>query len=292
MPRVETLIQEPSGKIAGVDPRRLYDLPFALLTNPPNNFVAVPANSSSPLTAITVSGEGPCEIANLAHEKLGECRVSMQIQDGETQRGLMNRACHIDTIFGSGQQPYWLPESLYIDELRSLIINFTDLSGVANQVAVNMGAARYLALQVDPYMEGIRKRLEERQYMATPYFYTFDPGVAVIPAGGTLTSTITVGQRDHFQLHTLTVVATSMAFDIQIIDVARGESLIDAPNNTTRQVAAGVILGSANFPYKFHTPRLINIGQKLDVIMTDRSGAQNTVYLTLGGRGITDKMWR
>ena len=115
MPRIETLIQDPSGRILGVDPRVISRIPYALLTNQPNNFVAIPANSSSPFTSITVSGEGPCEIASFAHEKTGACRVSMQIQDGSTQRGLMNRAVHIDTIFGNGQQPYWLPETLYID---------------------------------------------------------------------------------------------------------------------------------------------------------------------------------
>lgn len=291
MPRIETLIQDPSGRILGVDPRALAQMPYFLLTNQPNNFVTIPANSSSPFTSITVSGEGPCEISTLAHEKTGACRVSMQIQDGSTQRSLMNRAVHIDTIFGNGQQPYTLPETLYIDELRSLVINFTDISGSANRCAINLGSKRYLSLQVDQYMEEIRKRLSSKQYTSTPYWYTFDAGFVDVGIGATVRQTITVGQREHFQIHNLTVVATSLAFGINVIDVARGESIINAPNNTNRQVSAGLILGNANFPFKLHTPWIIQVGQKIEVIITNNSGAPNRIFLTLGGRGIADKMW-
>ena len=294
--RIKTLIETPDGSIAAVDPRRLAEIPFSLLTNPPNNSVAIPASSASIQRAMTVSGEGPCEVANFAHEQTGAALVNMQIQDGETVRGLMNGGIHIDTIFGSGQQPYWLPETLYLDELRSLIMTFTDISGAGNAVRPNFSAGRYLSLQIDPYMEKIRKRLEQRQYMAVPYFYTWDQGLVnggvTVGALATAQFTITVGQSEHFQIHTLTGVQTSINYDINIVDTSRGESIIDAPNNTSRAVSAGLVVGTANFPFRFHTPRLIQIGQQLLVTLTDRSGAPNTIHLTLGGRAITDKMWR
>lgn len=291
MPQIETLIHDPAGRILGVDPRIMSQMPYFLLTNQPNNFVTIPANSSSPFTSITVSGEGPCEIFSFAHEKTGACRVSMQVQDGSTQRSLMNRAVHVDTIFGNGQQPYHLNETLYIDELRSLVINFTDISGSANRCAVALGSKRYLSLQVDQSMELIRERLKNKQYMSMPYWYTFDNGFVDVGVGATVRQTITIGQREHFQIYDMTTVATSLLFDINVIDVARGESIINAPGNTNRQVSAGLILGNANFPFKLHTPWLIQVGQKVDVILTNNSGAPNRIYFTMGGRGITDKMW-
>ncbi len=297
MPRIRTLIELPDGQIAGVDPRRLHEIPYNLLTNPPNNFVAIAANSSSTFTALTISGEGPLEVASLAHEKTGGCLVFMQIQDGQTQKGLMNGNVHIDTIFGSGSQPYYLPESLYIDELRSMVINFTDISGAGNQVAVNLNSGRYLSLQVDQHMERIRARLDSKQYLTNPFFYTFDQadaggnGGVIIPAGGTIQRTITVGQADHFKLFKISGVQTSIDYDINIVDTARGESIIDAPNNTSRLIAANLCVGTANFPYYLINPRFVNLGQQLLVTLRDRSGAPNTVHLTLGGQSVADKMW-
>jgi len=292
MGNVETLIQLPGGRIGGVDKRILYRIPYNVLTNSPNNFVDIPANSSSPFTSMTISGEGPCEIASLSAERDSACLVFLQIQNGETQSGLMNRAVHIDTIFGNGQRQYWLPETLYLDELRTMIASFTDLQGGANRAALNMGGCRYLQLQVDPYMEEIRSRLENRQYMTTPYWYTLDNGDVTIPAGTTVQETITVGQRCHFQLCNMTAVATSMAFDINIVDISRGESIIDAPGNSNRAISAGLCIGNANYPFKFHESRLIQVGQKLLVTLTDRSGFDNRVHLTLGGKAIENMMWR
>jgi hypothetical protein len=292
MPRVETLIQRADGGIDGVDARRLYELPFSLLTNRPNNFVVIPANSSSPFTAMTLSGEGPAEICAFACERTAPCRVFMQMQDGTRQRGLMNKAVHIDCLFGNGQLPYPLPETLYVDELHSLVVNFTDLSGAGNQAALNLKSGRYLALRVDPYMEEIRRRMEGEQYMSNPYFYTFDNGFVDVGAGATVQATISVGQEYHFLMRQFSVVATSNQFNINIVDDARGESLIDAPGNTNRTIAANLLLGTNNYPYILPAPRFINLGQKLIVTLTDRSGAPNRIYMAIGGRNIKDRMWR
>jgi len=287
------LIEPPArdGRVLAVNKRRLAEMPYFLLTNPPRNIVAIPANQGSPMNIMMVSGEGPAQLVSFGHEKLDAMRVFLQIQDGQMMRGLMNGSVHIDTIMGNGQQPYRLPEALYLDELRSLQITFTDISGVDNEVRVSALASRFLAQQVDPAMERIRNRLNNRQYMSTPYWYTLDEGPVTIPAGTTITPQITIGQDSHFQLFQMSVVSDGL-FDIDIVDTQRGESIISGPLDVHYPIGSELILGNGNFPYRFHEPRLFQIGQRLVVTLTDRSGADNTVHLTLGGRAVAVRMWR
>jgi len=293
MPKMPTLIESPrrDGSIVAVNRRRIAEQPYFLLTNVPNNSVPILANQSSTVQVMGVSGEGPAQIVSFGHEKTGTARVFLQIQDGRTQRGLMNGACHIDTIMGTGRQPYFLPEALYIDELRSLLVTFTDISAAANAVRFSALCTRFNTQQVDPTLERIRKRMEQRQYLSVPYWYTLDAGPVVVGAGLTVQQAITVGQDHHFQIMQMSAVSTGL-FDINIVDSQRGESLISAPQDQNYAIGSELILGNANFPYKFHESRLVQTGQRLIVTLTDRSGAPNTVNLTLGGRAIAVRLWR
>lgn len=300
MARIPTLIESPErdGRIVAVNRARLNEIPYWFLTNQPNNQVTVPANQASTMQIMTLSGEGPMRLISWGHQKTAAMRVFLRVQDGETPRGLMNGSCHIDTIFGNGQQPFFLPEALYLDELRSMQATFTDISGAPNAVRISMLGSKFLTQQVDPTTERIRKRLESRQYISMPYFYTLDEatpdqgGGFQIPAGATVQSTITVGQDHHFQIFTLSAVSTDPRFDIDILDISRGESIVQAPSDSHYPIQAELLLGTGNFPFRFHEPRLIQVGQKLLVTLTDRSGAPNTVNLTLGGRALALRMWR
>lgn len=297
MPRTQTLINSPrnDGSIMAVNRRRLNEMPYFLLTNPPQNQVAVPANQSSPMQICMVSGKGPAAIVSLGHQKTAPMRVFFQIQDGQMQRGLMNGAVHIDTIMGTGAQPYPLAEALYIDELRTLQVVFTDISGAANAVRMSALATRYLDIQPDPNLVRVRRRMDERQYLSVPYWYTLDRattlGGVTVGAGATVQETITVGQDHHFQIFQMSAVSTGL-FNINIVDTQRGESLISAPQDTNYAIGSELILGNGNFPFRFHEPRTIQSRQRLLVTLTDRTGAPNLIHLTLHGRALATRMWR
>jgi hypothetical protein len=298
MPRTPTLLEAGDGHIRAVNRARLFQLPYFLMPNAPNNSVAMTANQSSLQSVATISGGGPGEIVALSHEKTAPCLAMIQIQDGETIRALMNGAIHVDAIFGDRFTPYRMPESLYIDELRSIAFTFTDISGSNNAIRPNTECKRYLQLHVDEHMEKIRSRMEKNQYLSYPYWYTLDRadntggGGITIPAGTTIRETITIGQQSHFEWSKLSGVATSILFDINIVDVSRGESVFDAPTSTNRPVSAGLVMGNGNFPMNLHQPRLFQIGQRLEVTLVDRSGADNTVHLALGGKNCKDMRWR
>jgi hypothetical protein len=295
-----TIIDNPDGSVAAVNLKRLAEMPYFLCSNSPNNIMQIPASQSVGPLIMSISGEGPAEIHSLACNRLAACKILLQIQDGQTQRALMNRACHVDTIFGNYDtttggkkqfRPYPLAEALYIDEQRAVVIIASDLSGAANTFRPCLQAHRMLTRIADVDLSRARARMDQRQYLTLPYFYTFDDGSILVPAGTTVQAEITIGQDSHFELFQISAVATSPLFDINIQDIGTGEAIVDGPQGNTFPISGNLMTGTAGFPFRFHEPRFINLHSKLLVTITDRSGADNTLFLTLSGRALADRMW-
>lgn len=299
--RIPTLVSKPDGAVASVNPLRLNEIPYFLMTNPPANALTIPALASSPPTIISISGEGPAAVFGLTAQRTGVAKVLLQIQDGPKIRALMNRACHIDTIFGNytnsvfGNRAYYLPEALYIDEERAVIATITDLSNAVNTVRLNMEAERLLTRRYEHQLANIRARMDKRQYLTLPKFYTFDNGSSTLAAaiGATNTETITISGDAHFELFKFSVVAQQGldSFSMNIIDAVTGEPLIDAPLGATTNLKASMIVGNAGFPMNFHEPRFFSIRSKLLVTLVNRVALPNEIFLTLGGRDLADRMW-
>jgi hypothetical protein len=312
MPRIPTILSRLNGQVYGINPKRLAEIPYFLVTNPPNNTVVIGPGLSSPKVVMSVSGEGPCEILAFSRQVVraaviqaqARATVFIQMQDGDGIRGLMNGSIHVDNLAGdAGGTMYRLPESLYIDELRSLIFNFTDLNnavGVNNNINFLGSSRRYLTQIIDDDLTRVRARLDRRQYLSTPYWYTLDGGPQNVVGGGTTALfPITVGQDHHFEIHQLTRVvhevgnfAVSGPFDIDIVDISKGESIISGPQNVHFPISGDLIFGNGNFPFKFHVPRLVQVGMKLMVTIVNRHANPQTFHLCLGGRALANRMWR
>ena len=289
--RINTLIEAPDGSILGIARDKQYEKPFSLLTNPPFNKVDMAANQPSSVIAMGVSGAGPLEISQLSCKRTGACLTQLIVEDGQTSRTLMNVQQHVDNIFGDAGRPYFLPETLIIDELRALNAAFLDISGSANSIWLAAHAARYLKIQNDPRLAMMRRRMDTRQYLSLPYFYGFDNTYATLTSGQQQSLAITIANDHHFEIHTIQAVSTG-SFSMNIVDVAQKESIISGPSGVDFEVDSRLISGTAQYPFKFHEPRMIFAGQKLVVYLTDTSAGANTVHLTLGGRAIATRMWR
>jgi hypothetical protein len=289
--RINTLIEAQDGSIIGIARDKQYEKPFSLLTNPPYNKVDMAASQPSTVVAMGVSGAGPLEISQLSCRRTAACLCQLIVEDGQTSRTLMNVQQHVDNIFGDAGRPYFLPETLMIDELRALNASFLDLSGSANSIWVAAHAARYLQIQNDPRLSMMRRRMETRQYLSLPYFYGFDNTYAQLTASAAQDQVITIANDHHFEIHTIQAVATG-PFTLNIVDVAQKESIISGPSGVDFEIDSGLICGTAQYPFKLHEPRMIFSGQKLVVSLTDLSGQANTIFLTLGGRAIATRMWR
>lgn len=249
--RTNTLIEAPDGSILGVSKRKQYEKPFSLLTNPPYNKVVCAANQPSTVVAMNVSGAGPLEISQLSCKRTNACLAQIVVQDGQTTRVLMNVQHHIDNIFGSGQNPYFLPETLIIDELRALNIQLLDISGSGSNVWLAAHAARYMEITNDARLSQMRRRMEMRQYLSMPYFYGFDNTFTALTSQESTEEIITISNEHHFEIHTIQAVSTG-TFTMNIVDVAQKESIISGPSGVDYEIPSDMICGTAAYPFKLH----------------------------------------
>lgn len=279
------------GVVEGINLKRLYEFPFWLTTDQPNNSVTVPANGTATLLAMRASNIGPCIVSALGVRATGAALVALQIMDGQTPQTLMNQPIHSGAILGSGTLPYILREPIYIDETRNMMTTFTDISGSSNTIRLVAASARHTSSRYDPGLKLIRKRMAERQFLTCPFWYTTDQGAVALTALGTANVGISIAPDHHFLLHQMSLVATSRALNIELIDTTKGKSLIDGVGQRGYEISANLLFGDNNYPYIFPEPILFEGGTKIQVNMTDRSNATNTVYLALHGQIIRKYAW-
>ncbi len=291
--KFDTLITLGDGRVAGVEKRRLYETPFFLLTDPPFNNVAVPANLSSAEAAMRVSGEGPVQLTQIGSVRgLGHnaILVRLYMRDGSQSIQLSNVPLHIDTMTGPGGQMYPLPEGLYVDEDRAMSVVFQDISGEDTSGRICAVGAKYSQLQNDPSLKRVKERLESSQFLSAPQFYGVNDGKIILPALGQATYQVEINGAHNFELHQLSLVSTS-TFSLNIVDMAKRESLINAPRNGTYRLPSTLFVGDGSYPYRFHEPPLFFGGQRILIDVEDTSGAENTIYLTLGGVALKVRKW-
>lgn len=290
--RYRPLMEAPSGDgtVIGVDSRKQIEQPFMLVTDPPDESVVMAANQSVTAFA-TLSNEGPMEITRLAVERTGACRITLSFLNGEEDRTLMNAPIHVDTILGSGAQPYILPEAFYLHERRGLSITWWDISGSANAARGNLIGAQYLNQIFDPRLERIMQRFRLKEKVSYPYWYTFNRGFVSLGAGLTANVPITINTQGHFLLTHISGVQTG-EYSLDILDATKGESIFDTVDGTSYLVPRLLIMGTNNFPFRFEQGILFEAGSKILVRLLDTSGSTNVVNLTLGGIWLEKYMWR
>lgn len=288
---MQTLVVDKNGSVRAANLRKLDEFPFFLVPNRPNNAIGLAAyGTGDQVYSMAVSGEGPAKVYGLSLASTSVFKVKLLIAEGDRQRYICNTAIHSGTVFGTGQLPYPFPEELYIDELRQLFLEVSDLSGAANTLYPVAVGSRVTSEIIDPTLAAARKRQNDKQFISVPYFYTFDDGSATLTANQSIEKVITISPESHFWLRQLSYASTGR-FSIDIIDANKGESLISAPQGTHYNLPADLILGSNIYPYTFSEPVLVMTKQQILVKITDLSGSANTVYLTLGGRALADRMW-
>lgn len=289
--RFQTVVSAPTGEILAVDKRRLVEVPYFLLTNPTQNIVQVPAFGSVDPISMSVSSEGPAEVIAHAYESTGDFTAVMRVRDGVEQRTIMNTPIHCRCLYGTNFMPYRYPESLLIDEQRVIDIALYDISGAVNNVRVAAQAVRYLEIMDDPKAERLRLRMRRREHLSFPFWYGLEgPGYAELTSGATGNFPITIFD-DHFELHSIAFYGTtSQDIDIQIIDVTKGEPLIDGFGGESYLINAQLIGFTADYAYRLHEPRLLMGNSKLVVQLRNNGITTNRIYIALGGRALARRI--
>lgn len=291
--RMQTIFAKKNGMVVGINKKRLMEGSFFLNQNPPNTNVTMAANRNSPTVAMRASGEGPMQITQFGAVRDAShaaCLVRLFIRDGVNAIPMMNSPCHIDTIFGPGGQMYYLPEGLYVDEDRAMSAMFTDLSGAENHARITAVGGKYTQLQQDPTMRRIKDRLKSSQYLSMPYFYTLDSGSKTLTGLQALDTEIMIANQMNFEIHQIGFVSTG-SFNLDIIDLTKGESIINAPSGSHYLIPHLLMCGDTGYPFRLHEPVMIFGGQRLLVRLQDTSGSSNQIFLTLGGKLVKIRQW-
>jgi hypothetical protein len=257
---------------------KFFVQPFQLTTDAPNRTINFLANQMSAPTPMTVGQEGPVEIHFVQCRRAFDCLV--RIEDVGSRRALMNRDCHIRTVAGSGQRPYILPKNFFLEQRRTLLWTFTDISGNANLVEpVLEGVRFYKQSAPGSILDDMIASKIAQQMVTTPYWLTTDTNVVLTPSEQR-TVLCTVGGEGHLSIKKLMVISDE-PLDYTIRD-ARSQRSLSSGN-----INAVTGAGNAEYPHIFPITFLVERNSVIEVVLTNLSAVNNnTVYWTFGGTRI------
>jgi len=217
--------------------------------------------------------------------------MTVRINDAAFRRDLMNRDVHIDTIMTptpGGQNPFILPETLWLEQRHSLVMTFTDLSNAIQAVYPVIHGRRFMLKQAKP---GIASRFITRRQLqmrvTTPYFMTTDAAVTLANGAVGTRANMTISQEGHFVAHKVMVVSDG-PFNMRVTDGRSGVSL------------SGTIwphmfnsVGTSRFPYIFCEPWFIARNSQLVFEFNNLNAlGANRIFLTMAGRRVYDETYR
>lgn len=270
--------------------------------------VIVPATGQMPITvaagATNVPGvsppvifEGPTDASAEVYSLIGkhaaadaaavQNRFLVSITETMYRRRLMNRAVPVKHVFGDNQNPFFLPESLFLENQGTLQFEFSNPSAAGTANFYEMLEARKFQ-QVAMMRQSIAEYIgdmRQRKPQLAPYWLTSDAEIS-IPAGGKATAFFTAS-RDvtlvlfmsmSFGLTTGVAGDTTELYTVQAFDAESERALQNAP------VARTCFGGTAQYPYFLPTALILRPNTKMRLEFTNLVTDQATeVFHTFQG---------
>ena len=269
-----------------------YVRPYWLVPQDIGNrgFLAVPANTQRHCI-FTPDQNGPFEGTYLTADVPSGGQMSVRINIPGLQRDLMNRAVLLQTIFTptpGGQNPFIIPETLWLEPTESVITYFTDLSGAANSVRPMIHGRQFALRQARAGLATkfmAKRRLQRKVTM--PFWFTTEQAVALAAGAAAIRANMQVSEEGHFVAYKITAWSTG-PFEYRILDSESGASLSGAVYMSNTQAT-----GIAAFPYILPEPWFIEKGRLLNLeFNNNNAGGANNIFLTISGRRIYDDRYR
>lgn len=270
--------------------------------------ILVPASSQQPIivpaAATNVPGvsppvifEGPTDAVAEIYSLIGahasgdatavRNRFTVEITETMFRRRLMNRAIPVAHVFGNNQNPYFLSESLLLENQGTLQATFINNStaGTANFYS-SMEARKFQ--QVSLIRKDISNYIYEqrsRKQQLAPYWLTSDQAVS-IPAAGKATAFFTASKditlalffTMGFGLTTGVAGDTTEQFTVSIFDAESERPLQNQP------VAKNCIAGTAQYPFVLPSALILRPNTKMRVEFTNLvTDAAMEVFFTFAG---------
>jgi hypothetical protein len=237
-----------------------------------------------------IDSQGHFEIFYAIANRTGAATI--EFFDPGTSRRLQNRENHMDNIVAGGggsgigagfgaSRPFIWPESYFMnveDAGRAMIVTFRDLTGAPNTIQLVLHGRRFYNKEA-PY-EVYEKMYQTfgRKERTNVYFQTTDDA-AVIPAvvGSLLNSPSRVTDEADFEIFKITSSSTG-AYEFRLRVAANSRPL----SNDFVLVDGGT--GSAEFPFIFQEPWLVERNHSIMVEFRNLIAGANTVFFTMTGR--------
>ena len=209
----------------------------------------------------------------------------LEFFDPGTNRLLQNAPIHSSTIVGVAARQFRLPESYFLnvgDSQRQLKCTLRDLSGNSNTVRLNLPGRRIYHKEAPPDVALDLQRIFGQGSRTYAYFLlpkeTRNNGVVTpISASGTGSFTFESDASADTELQKLMVASTG-AFSFTLRE--RDTNRLLMPQAIHSQNG----WGNAEFPYYFADTYLLERQKQLIMDVTDLSGSENYLYLTIAGR--------
>lgn len=195
----------------------------------------------------------------------------VNIYDQQFQQYLANRALHAETIIGTAEYPYELPEELYIGRTQQLRVELTDLSGALNTIRFSFeGRKYYFAIE-----DIVFNRMSSANTISRPYFYTTDNDVALTAGTDIQTAYTTMVANADFMLYK-TTIKTSGLCRIKITNMNTGYAY-------SNSWVLSTLFAGSSLHHEVLEPMLFQRKTQLRFDFINMSGAPNNVYITMAG---------
>jgi hypothetical protein len=209
----------------------------------------------------------------------------IQFFDPGTQRRLQNKPMHSTNVVGSGRRPFRLPEPYFFnvgDAQREVIVTVSRLAADVTDAQLVLYGRRFYHKEAPPDVgQEINRKFGEGwrtySYFLMPKEYGNDGVPPVLAAGATTTFTFDMDNSADTDLHKIMAQSTG-AFKFALRE-----------RDTNRTISNGTIhstngWGNAEFPFYFADSFLLERQKQLLCEITDLSGDDNSIFLTMAGR--------
>lgn len=275
-----TYIKRSDGSVY-INPAKRHVKPYSLTSNP--TIVTVAANATSAPITMPIDTQGHFEAFYAVCDRTGPATVTLF--DPGTNRYLMNREVHMDTVVSGisgtgGQRPFIWPESYFFnveDAGRAMIAQFRDLSGDSNDIRFMLEGRRFYTKEAPPEIYQKMYEYFGRKERTNVYFLTTDQDVTLPATTAETVARARVTDEADFEVFKIACVSDG-PFEWTIRDTGTGRILSnDFTSNTMRT-------GTAEFPFIFVEPLLVERNYQLQLNMRNLSGVANRVFFTMIGR--------
>jgi hypothetical protein len=269
--------------------------------------ILVPAEARMPITMAALAGsppiavEGPQDAAteifslmgnfNGAAESDATKRLKVKIHDVAYRRDLMNRPILVSQVFGSGQRPGRLHESIVLEGQQTLTFEFTnsstDQGGAEVNYNMSLEARTFQSYGVaHPQVRSWLAEQRDRKAYLAPYWWTTDNDLTI--TAGAENDVLFTNTSDKFLL-LCDILASSISANttssegtepltFELWDAKTGRRMMNQP------VTLSTGTGNVQYPFRLEDPLLVEPSTQLVARFKSLlTGVPQDVFFTFSG---------